>query len=188
MLSLLKKTRSVRRFVEDRRISREELFALGESLRLVPSAGNLQRVRVLFVSDADECERVFHTLRFAAYLKDWDGPAPGQRPAGYAVLLTEAEPNKALAIDIGIAAEAMLLTARDMGLGGCIFASFNAEELGAVLPLGNLIPNLVIALGVSDEKIEIVDAKDGKIEYYRDENDTHTVPKRPLAELLVREI
>jgi hypothetical protein len=32
MLSLLKKTRSVRRFVEDRRISREELFALERDL------------------------------------------------------------------------------------------------------------------------------------------------------------
>ena len=188
MLSLLKQTRSVRRFVQLRRITREELLALGESLRLVPSAGNLQRVRVLFVSEEKECERVFSTLRFAAYLKDWDGPREGERPSGYAILLTESEPSGVLAIDVGIAAEAMLLTARDMGLGGCIFASFSAKELADALPLSTLVPVLVIALGELAEKVEIVDAVDGEIKYYRDENDAHIVPKRPLSELLIREI
>ena len=77
---LLLSNRSFRRFDESYEISKKILVRLTEAIRLSPSAGNLQRVRVLYVTDKEERAKVFDTLAFAAYLKDWDGPEEGQRP------------------------------------------------------------------------------------------------------------
>ena len=49
----------------------------------------------------------------------------------------------------------------------------------------HLQPVLILALGKRDEKVEIVDVKEGKTTYYRDENDVHYVPKRSLEEELI---
>ena len=43
----------------------------------------------------------------------------------------------------------------------------------------------VIAFGYSDEQVVSEDAK-GDIKYYRDENMVHHVPKRTLAELILK--
>ena len=45
---------------------------------------------------------------------------------------------------------------------------------------------LVMALGVSDEEIRLVGRRDdGKLIYYRDENDVHCVPKITLEEAVI---
>ena len=47
---------------------------------------------------------------------------------------------------------------------------------------------LVLALGKPAEKVVLEDVgPDGSIEYYRDEDDVHHVPKRSLDELIVGE-
>ncbi len=46
---------------------------------------------------------------------------------------------------------------------------------------------LIVALGKSAENVKIIEAKDGNINYYRDENNIHYVPKRPLNELIIDE-
>ena len=182
---LLENTRSYRRYDESIPLTEEDLRAIAEAVRLVPSAGNLQRIRVAFVNDALQNAEVFATLGFAAYLKDWKGPEAGERPVGYAVLMTESEPDVNLAIDIGIAAEAMLLTARERGFGGCMFRSFNKEPLSAILGKDGYTPVLVISFGSPAEKVVIEDIKNGDVKYYRDAEDTHRVPKRTVDEILI---
>ena len=44
---------------------------------------------------------------------------------------------------------------------------------------------LLLGLGVPDEQVVLVDAKAGAVQYYRDENNVHYVPKRPLEELII---
>ena len=183
---LLLSNRSFRRFDESYEISKKILVRLTEAIRLSPSAGNLQRVRVLYVTDKEERAKVFDTLAFAAYLKDWDGPEEGQRPSGYAVILTEQEPNSILSIDIGLAAQSLLLCAREQGLGGCIFGSFSKEKLSEILSLDGYYPSIVIALGKPCETVCVTDALNGDIKYYRDEQDRHVVPKRPISEISLR--
>lgn len=185
MLDLLAKTRSFRRFDESRRIDYATLREIIGALRLCPSAANLQRIRVAPVYEEKECEAVFENIAFAAYLRPWVRPEVGERPVAYLVLMAEESSSFTLGIDVGIAAEAMLLVAREKGIGGCMFGSFTEDKLSAVLGREGYRPLLVIALGYPAETVVLEDVKDGNIRYYRDSADVHHVPKRTLDELII---
>ena len=184
-LDLVKKNRSYRRFYSEKKIAHDTLVGFVEAARFVPSACNFQNIRYLIVEDEELCDKVFSTLRFAGYLKDWDGPSEQERPSAYIVMMTEKSLDTLLAIDLGIAAQTVLLSAASEGYGGCIFRGFNREQLGEILSKDGYTPELVIALGSPSERVEIVDIKDGDVKYYRDENSTHYVPKRTLDELIL---
>ena len=188
LIDLLLKNRSYRRFDESYEIPKEVFTSLTEAVRYTASAANLQRVRVLYVTEKEERARVFDTLGFAAYLKVWDGPEPGERPTAYAVLMTEEEPDNVLSIDVGLAAQSMLLTACEMGLGGCIFGSFSKKKLLNIVGAEGYYPSIVIAFGKPSETVKITDMVDGDVKYYRNELDEHIVPKRSIDELSLRPI
>ena len=185
MLELLEKTRSYRRFYEEKKISEGDVRDIISAVRLCPSAANLQRIRIAPVTDEAECEGVFSCLGFAGYLRDWPGPVKGERPVAYLVIMAEKKPDVNLAIDAGLAAEAMLLVAREKGIGGCLFASFTAEGLCAAIGRESYEPILVLALGYPKETVVIEDVKDGNIRYYRDSDEVHHVPKLTLDEITV---
>ncbi len=181
---LIKTNRSYRRFSQSERADKEELLSMVDSARLSPSAGNLQRLKFTPVSDIADCNGVFDTLTFAAYFGGWR-PAPLEKPTAYIVIWAASEPDANLAIDAGIAAEAILLTAREMGYGGCMFRSINKKALIELLGKNGYVPVLVIALGVPSEKVVITDVVDGSVKYFRDENEVHYVPKRALEDILI---
>ena len=185
MKELLEQTRSYRRFYNERALTEQDILALAEAVRLSPSAANRQRIRIAAVTDRAECDAVFSTLSFAAYLKDWQGPAECERPAAYVVVMSESELDTNLALDAGLCMEAMLLTARERGIGGCIFRSFKQSTLSAILGRDGYTPIAVIALGYPSETVEITSVKDGDIRYYRDENDVHMVPKYSAEEYVI---
>ena len=181
---LLRSTRSFRRFKQTP-LTEDDILTLAEAVRLCPSAGNLQRIRIRPVTDSAECASVFANLGFAAYLKDWPGPAEGQRPAAYVVVLGTKEPDINLALDAGLCMEAMLLSMRERGIGGCIFRSFNGEAITELLGLEGYYPIAVLALGYPDEQVELTSVTDGNIRYYRDGDDRHLVPKYGREDYLV---
>ena len=183
---LITNNRSYRRFNSERELSREELISMIDSARLSPSAANRQRARFILVNSKEECDKIFPLLSFAGYLTEWGGPRENERPRAYVLILTENEPDTNLAIDIGIYAQSILLTATEMGLGGCMFRSFKRDELSKLFPSETYHTELVIALGEPTETVYITDVKDGDIKYYRDENDAHVVPKRTLGELILK--
>ena len=185
ILELLESTRSYRRFREEVRLSDDHVLALAEAIRLSPSAGNLQRIRICPITDRESCARVFSTLAFAAYLKDWQGPSEGERPAAYAVVMCKGEPDINLAIDSGLCMEAMLLTARERGIGGCIFRSFNKPSLTAILGKEDYTPIAVVALGYPAEQVVLTEVKEGDIKYYRDSQGTHFVPKHNKEDYVI---
>ena len=180
---LLKQTRSIRRYDESKRIDRSTLMDTVESVRYCPSAANLQRVRIAIIDDYKSGE-VFDTLSFAAYLRPWVRPDVGQRPVAYLVLMTKAEPDTNLAIDCGIVAEALALSAREKGIGYCMFRSFNAENLTRVIGKEGYNPVLVISLGYPGEEVVIETATDS-LRYYRDEDSVHHVPKLALEDIIL---
>ena len=187
---LLLLNRSYRRFDASKEISEETLKQLVNLTRYCASGRNAQPLKYRIVIDKDECDAIFQTLWWAGYLEDWDGPIPEERPTAYIVqcLDTHFGPN-CLCCD-GIHLEAITLGATALGMGGCIIKSFKTQKLSESLNLPkNMVPRYVLALGYPVEEIELVDMNgepDADFKYYRDENQKHYVPKRPLSELLIK--
>lgn len=183
---LLLANRSCRRFKEAP-VPRALLCELVELARLAPSAGNVQPLRFRLVDSAEECARVFPTLAWAAYFKDWPGPAEGERPSAYIVVVSDSALGQNKQCDAGIAALALSLGAQEKGLASCMLGSIKRPQLAAALGIdpARYTIELVLALGVRGEEACTEDAVDGAIRYYRDARGVHHVPKRPLSELLL---
>lgn len=183
---LVENTRSIRRFQENEAISDQELTELVDLARLAPSGRNLQPLKFLLSNTKSQNDIIFKTLSWAGYLVDWDGPAKGERPAGYIVILLDKSLTDKT-IDHGFAAQNIILGAREKGLGSCIIKSFEKDELTKDLSIPDYLEIvLVIALGKPAEKVKIEQVKDNDIKYWRDDNEVLHVPKRSLQEIIIK--
>lgn len=184
---LIISNRSCRRFHEDFAIERQTLEGLVELARFSASAANLQPLKYILSCEPDKNAKIFSTLAWAGYLKDWPGPAEGERPTGYIVVLGDTEINNTFGCDHGIAAQSILLGAREQGLAGCMIGLVKREELRKVLDLSDRYEILiVIAVGKPKEQAVIDEVgPDGGIKYWRDSAAVHHVPKRSLKELIL---
>lgn len=182
---LVEKTRSVRRFKQEREIERAVLEELVDLGRVSASGANLQPLKYMLFCDADVNAKVFPHLKWAGYLSDWPGPEAGERPVAYIVMLGDSEISHNFGCDHGIAAQTIMLGAAEMGIGGCIIGSLDRRNLAAALKIPDRYEILlVLALGIPAEQVRMVEAVDS-IRYYRDERDVHIVPKRPLGEVIL---
>jgi nitroreductase len=183
---LIAANRSCRRFDENHAVDLNTLQELVGLARLSASGANLQPLKYILSCRSKLNAEIFKCLGWAAYLKDWSGPQPGERPAAYIVILGDSTISKDFGVDHGIAAQSILLGARDKGLAGCMMGSINRKDLRAIL---NVQPHLkillVLAIGKPKEKIVIETVgPDGDIRYWRDEEAVHHVPKRSLSEII----
>lgn len=185
---LIMANRSYRRFQQNVPVTQQTLMELVELARLSPSAGNKQPLRFILSCEPEKNSRIFPHLRWAAYLKDWPGPAEGERPAAYIIILGDTRISPAINCDHGIAAQSILLGAVEKGLGGCIIASIEKDELRKELNIPAYLEILlVIALGKPKEKVQLEEVReDGDIKYWRDEQGVHHVPKRKLEDVIIR--
>lgn len=187
--SLVTENRSYRKFHEHLEISEAVLKELVNLARLSPSGMNLQPLKYIIVSDKQRRELIFPNLRWAGYLKDWNGPKEGERPEAYIIVLKDNTliNSPTLQIDIGIACQSILLGAVEKRLGGCIIGSFDKEALKNALNVPDDCEiQLVIAIGNPQQNIIIDDLpKGGAIKYWEDENGNHHVPKRKLEDILI---
>ncbi len=189
MLSdLVRRNRSYRRFQESEPIGAEMLKELVNLARLSASSSNVQPLKYILSCESETNARVFSCLVWAGYLKDWDGPAEGERPSAYIVILGDKEISGSFGVDHGIAAQTILLGATEKGLGGCMIGSVHRDRLREDLAIPDRYEILlVLALGRPAEQVVLEDTgSDGDIKYYRDEEDVHHVPKRPLDEIIVQ--
>ncbi len=184
---LVLKTRSYRRFRQDEPVGMDTLRRLVDLARITASAANFQPLKYILSADADRNARIFPHLKWAGYLRDWPGPAEGERPAAYVVILCDTRISRSPGCDHGIAAQTILLAAAERGIGGCMIGSIDKEKLRAELgiePFHSIV--LVVALGYPAEKVVLETVgPDGDIRYWRDEEGVHHVPKRPLEEVIV---
>ncbi len=184
---LIEKNRSYRRFYEEKKISKEILIELIDMARLSASAANLQPLKYILSSDKKKNDRIFSSLAWAAYLKDWEGPVEGERPSAYIILLRDNKIAKSIICDQGISAQTILLGAVERGFGGCILAAVNRNRLTDDLNIPrDYSIEIIIALGKPKENviIEKID-KSGSIKYWRDKTGVHHVPKRSLDEIIL---
>ncbi len=184
---LIIKSRSYRRFYQDAAIEHETLRGLVDLARLSPAAGNLQPLKYILTCEPKKNALIYPHLAWAGYLKDWPGPDEGERPSADIIILGDREVSQSIDCDHGIAAQSILLGATEKGLGGCIIGSIQRKGLQKALAIpARYEILLVLALGKPREMvvIETVGAT-GDIKYWRDSDDIHHVPKRPLDEIII---
>ena len=184
---LVASNRSYRRFDERVSIDRETLVELVDLARLSASGGNGQPLKFILSADAETNGAIFPNLAWAGFLADWVGPADGERPSAYIVIVNDTEICKYPGVDHGIASQSILLGAVEKGLGGCMIGSINHEGLREVLDLDNRYEIvLVLAIGKPAETVEVEPMPEsGKTAYWRDEVGVHHVPKRSLDEIIL---
>ena len=189
-LELVKKTRTYRRFDQSRKVDEAKLKKLVEYASFTPSPANKMPLKYILSTNSATNEKIFATLGWAGYLPDWQGPAEGEKPTAYLVMLRDNEISKQSATDEGIQAEAIMLGATQMGLGGCIMANIKRNELRESLGISERFDiALVLALGYPTERVVIESVKeDGDIKYWHDEENKNHVPKRSAEELIVKDI
>ncbi|MBE0480717.1 MAG: nitroreductase family protein [Dehalococcoidia bacterium] len=187
---LVSRNRSYRRFNQEVDIKLDTLWELVDLARLSASAANMQPLRYIVCSDRDKNAAIFGCLAWAAYLKDWPGPAEGERPAGYIIMLEDTGIAHPLHCDHGIAAQSILLGATEKGLGGCIIGGINKPGLRNLLEIPEQYEILlVLALGQPRESVVIEPlGPEGDVRYWRDENGVHHVPKRSLKDIVLRSL
>jgi nitroreductase len=184
---LVGNNRSYRRFKEDVPIEPDTLRELVDLARHSASAANMQPLKYILACEPSKNELIFPHLAWAAYLTGWPGPAEGERPSAYIVILGDTSISRNFYCDHGIAAQSILLGATERGLGGCMIGAINRDRLRKALKIpDHLEILLVLALGTPAEKVLLEPlGPDGTIKYWRDAADVHHVPKRALDDMII---
>jgi len=184
---LVTKNRSYRRFHQEVPVERKTLRELVDLGRLSASAANLQPLKYILSCQPERNALIFPCLRWAGYIKDWRGPAEGERPSAYIIVLGDTSISSAFLCDHGVAAQSIMLGATERGLGGCILAAVQRTKLRKLLEIPEHYEILlVLALGKPREKVKLEPlGPDGDIKYWRDKDQVHHVPKRALDDIIV---
>ena len=185
---LIEKNRTYRRFYQDVAISQETLRELIDLARLSSSGGNLQSLKYVLSQTPGTNQRIFKTLKWAGYLKDWDGPEEGEKPSAYVIVLHDQTISKGFFWDLGLAVQSIMLGATEKGLGGCQFNNVDRVALAQELKLPDHFAILtVLALGKPKEVVLLEKLGDSEdIKYWRDEQGILHVPKRALEDLIYK--
>lgn len=187
LADLVLQNRSCRRYHQGHRVSADTLWDLVDLARLSASGANLQPLKYIASCHPEQNEIIFKTLAWAGYLKDWPGPAEGEKPAAYIIIMADTAISQDPGCDHGIAAQSILLGAREKGLAGCLLGTIKRrqlqEQLG-IAPQYKIL--LVVAIGKPREEVVVDSLKaDEGVKYWRDAEDVHHVPKRLLENIMV---
>ena len=188
MLSdLVRQNRSCRRFFQEQQVEADTLRELVDLGRLSASGANLQPLKYIISCHPEQNEIIFANLAWAGYLKDWPGPPEGEKPAAYIIILADSAISSDPGCDHGIAAQSILLGARERGLAGCLLGTIRRRQLHDQLGIAAQYKILlVVALGKPREEVVIDPLEaDASVKYWRDARGVHHVPKRMLADIIV---
>ena len=181
--TLLRRNRSYRGYDPARAVTRDELMKLVESTTLVPSGKNQQVLRYRLVTE-EESDKVLPLIRLGGALPELHLPFPGTEPRAFLAICSTVPENPLVDIDLGIAAQTLLLKAAEMGLSGIMIRAFDPAKLQAALSLP-LTPLLVVAIGKGAENIYLKPVSTGdSLTYYRVDG-VHFVPKLKPEDLVI---
>ena len=180
--SLLKRNRSYRGYDAARVVTEEDLLKILEVVPWVASGMNAQPLRFKLVT-GDAAALVHPIVKLGAALPEEHLPHAGEEPSAYIVVCSTAPENRVVDMDLGIAAQSILLRAVELGLGGIFILNFKASELAATLQLPSE-PLAVLGIGKPIERIFLKPVKAGSdLNYYRKDG-AHFVPKLQVEDLL----
>ena len=184
---LVLKSRSFRRFHEDKAVGMDTMRGLIDIARVSASGANVQPLKYIVSCSPEKNALIFPHLVWAGYLTEWAGPAEGERPTAHVIILGDTEVCKSFGVDHGIAAQNILLAAAEQGLGGCMVGAIHRDSLRDALGIPERYEILLaVPMGWPKEKVVLETVgPDGNIKYYRDSVGVHHVPKRSLDEVLI---
>ena len=183
--SLLLRNRSCRGYDSNYIVSKEELLKIVEVNTKIASARNQQvlRFRLVYGTEAKE---VTKAIKLGGALPELNLPLPGTEPNAYIIICTEEPKGKWVDIDLGISAQSMLLKAVDLGLNGICIAAFNKEKICALVNgSGQMEPLLILAIGKSIERFQLLPIGENDEHNYFRKNGVHFVPKVRIEDLLI---
>ncbi len=185
---LIKSRRTIRKFSQEP-ISSDKLISYIDCARVAPSAANLQPLKYIVVSSPEVAEKMFPLVKFAGYLAPNYNPKDGEHPVAYIVICGDKTIKEAgYDIDVGAAAENIIISALSDGIGACWMAAIDREAIHKLLELPeSLAISCVIAMGYPMETPKEVEMKDGDVKYYL-EDKTLCVPKRSIDEVLIKTV
>lgn len=182
--TLLRRNRSYRGFDKSCPVTQAQLRRIAEVCTLVPSGRNQQVLRLKLLTRNTGADQMQGLYKLGAALPELHLPFPGTEPEAFIIICSTVEPDKWVHMDVGIAAQSMLLKAVEMGLGGICIGAFNKQALIETFALP-YEPVLMLAIGKPAEKIELLPVHAGEpLKYYR-ENGIHYVPKIVANDLIL---
>lgn len=182
--SLLKRNRSFRGYDRSVEVSEAQLLEMVKTVTWVASGMNAQPLRFRLVT-GDEADKIHPLVKLGAALPEEHLPHPGEEPSAYIVICSTVEENKIVDMDLGIAAQSILLKATEMGLGGIFILNFKADAVQTALSL-QMKPLAVLGIGKPAERIFLMPCHEGdSLAYYRKDG-VHYVPKIKVEDLIVK--
>ncbi len=184
---LVLQNRSYRKFYNDKNVSVDQLKQLIDLARITSSSKNRQPLKYILASNSNEVSFISNQLKWAKFLKDWDGPNDNEKPPSYIIMVLDKSISMQADIDAGIAAQTILLGAVEKQLGRCIIRSINRDAISHYYKLPAHIEIIqIIAIGYPNQKVKLVDTKNASsVNYYEDSNAIHYVPKRKLEDVII---
>ncbi len=182
---LLKRNRSMRGYKKAYKVSLSELERIVGVCNKIPSGCNQQVLRFKLVTHESGAERVLPLIKMGAALPELHLPFEGTEPEAFIICCATIKESPLVDIDLGIAAQSMLLKAVEMGLNGLIIGAFNREKLREAFDLPHT-PLLIIAIGKGAEHIELTPIDENESHAYYRRDGIHYVPKVRTKDLLLK--
>lgn len=184
--ALFEKNRSYRGYKKDVEVKREMLERIVAVNTKIASAKNQQVLRFKLVTKDSGAEVIVQNMKLGGLLPELHLPFPDTEPEAFIIICSTIPENKFVDIDLGIAAQSMLLKATEMGLNGIMIGAFNKAKLIEAFDLP-YEPLLMLAIGKGNEKIKLQPVDEGeKLAYYRDEKGVQYVPKIRWEQLIIK--
>lgn len=181
----IKSRRTVRKF-EQKPLNIEQLISYVDAARLAPSAANLQPLKYIAIQNIEMAQKMFPLVKWAGYLASLYNPKENERPVAYIIVCVDKEISKhGCELDIGAAAENIILAAMSDGVGSCWLGSIDRPKIKKLLDIPEQFEiSCVIALGYPKESPKEIAMTDD-IKYYLD-GETLCVPKRSIDETILK--
>jgi nitroreductase len=145
VLDIIKSRRSIRHFLE-KPVPPDVLSSLLEAARWAPSGSNSQPWLFVVVQEQANINKV----------KMFSPGLQGVPPALLVLCSDRSVGDSTAIMDLSMAAQNMMLTATDKGLGACPIRGFNQKALQTLLKLPSHVqPELIITLGYPAEPARI---------------------------------
>ena len=184
--TLMEKNRSYRGYKKDFVVKREMLERIVAVNTKIASAKNQQVLRFKLVTQETGADIIVQNMKLGGLLPELHLPFEGTEPNAFIIICSTIPENKFVDIDLGIAAQSMLLKATEMGLNGIMIGAFNKAKITEAFNLP-YDPLLILAIGKGNETIKLQTVEEGsKLAYYRDENGVQFVPKIHWEQLIIQ--